>query len=578
MKGYLIAEEGPLTGLIIRMEEGEEWLLGRDPDLSFQVLEDPMVSRKHLICRLTPKGFIVENLSFTNPASLNGTPITDPAALEEGDILQIGGTLFRFTETDPAGLQPINETKSTDHYPTIIEEENPLDILAFSEGLDQRWMLKVISGPNTGAEFGLEEGVTYILGKDPQTCDVIFQDLSVSRQHAKIHLKSNTEILIEDLKSKNGTFVNGRAIEEPTLLTSQDLVALGTTSFLMIDREQTRETIYSPAPAFISQEEELEKEEKLEKTQERVEKSWKDLLIPTRHLILAGAFGFLLLVGLFSAIALFQSKPVEVAKVDTSHLLKEIFKKFPGVEYSYNESMGKIFLIGDVISEIEKQELMYHIKNLSFIHSMEDGVVVDEIVFSDMNAFIAKNPAWRAVTMSALAPGRFVLRGYVQTLQDASSLMEYLAMNFPYNEKLENQVVVASNLEAQVQSLLTEKGFLNVSFQLSNGEIILGGRVNDASEHAFQELIKELKKLSGIRSVKNFVILTTASTARINISDRYKVTGTSKFGKTNQWVVINGQILTMGDILDGMIITHLESDAIFLEKDGLKYRINYNQQ
>src|ERR1700689_600195 len=102
MAAYLIAEEGPLSGLIVRFEQGEEWILGRDPDEAGQVLEDPMVSRKHVICRLTPEGYLLENLSAVNPATQNGKVITEPILLREGDIIQIGSTFFRFTEMDPA--------------------------------------------------------------------------------------------------------------------------------------------------------------------------------------------------------------------------------------------------------------------------------------------------------------------------------------------------------------------------------------------------------------------------------------------------------------------------------------------
>lgn len=577
MKGYLIAEEGPLTGLIIRLEEGSEWIIGRDPSSSFQVLEDPMVSRKHLICRLTEQGFVIENLSYTNPASLNGNPIIDPVSLEEGDILQIGNTLFKFSEHDPSSHEE-QAYGSSFKEPTIFQEETPLDIITLHEPSTGRWMLKVISGPNTGAEFGLDVGQTYIAGKDPSVCDIVFQDLSVSRQHAKLTVQEDGSIAVEDLSSKNGTYLNGHLLEGAKNLVSQDLVAIGTTSFLLIDKEQTRETIYSPTPIpplFVEKQEEIKEE--IDEEQE-AKKSFKEMVIPTKHLILAGCFGFLLLVGITSALSLFKAHPVSVVSVDDEKMLKDLFKKFPGVEYSFNKPLGKIFIMGNVISDVEKQELYYLLKSLPFLQTIEDSVIVDEIVCSDMNAFIAKNPNWRAVSMSALSPGKFTIRGYVQTLQDATSLMEYLAQNFPYNEKLENQVVVANNLEAEIQSLLVEKGFINVSFQLANGEIVLGGRVNDQSETQFNTLIKELKKMQGIRSVKNFVIITTASTTRINLSEKYKVTGTSKLGNISQYVVINGQILTSGDLLDGMSITHIESDAVFLEKDGLKYRINYNQQ
>jgi type III secretion system YscD/HrpQ family protein len=575
MAGYLIAEEGPLTGLVIRMEEGTEWIIGRDPDTSFQVLEDPMVSRKHLICRLTDEGFLVENLSSTNPASVNGNPITDPIKLHEGDIVRIGNTLFRFSETD-SNLHP-STPDASEVYPTIFEEETPLDTLSLNEVTNARWMLKVISGPNTGAEFGLELDSEYLIGKDPHTCDIIFQDLSVSRQHAKITLDEHQYVTIEDLKSRNGTYVNGKAIETPIALSSQDLIALGTTSFLLIDREQTRETIYSPTSA-ISQVYETSETEKDKEEALQGKKGWKKLSIPSKHLVLAGTFFVLLLAGVISAISLFKTSHVEIAQTDDQAVLSEALKRFPGVEYSFNPTMGKIFILGDVLTDVDKQELLYLLKSFPFIQSIEDNVVVDEIVWGDMNVFLARNPSWRAVNMAAYAPGKFVLKGYVETMEDSVALMQYVTMNFPYHEKLKNEVVVANTLEMQIQNILIEKGFLNVAFQLGNGELVLSGRVNQESEQEFMDTLKTLKKISGIRFLKNFVIITTASTARINLSDKYKVTGTSKLDNVSQYVVINGQILTTGDTLDGMMITQVEEEAVLLEKDGLKYKINYNQQ
>ena len=101
MAGFLVAEEGPLVGLVIRFEEGEEWILGRDPDVSYQVLEDPMVSRKHVICRLSDDGYVLENLSAINPATVNGKPVEEPTLLQEGDTVQVGNVFFHFTLKDP---------------------------------------------------------------------------------------------------------------------------------------------------------------------------------------------------------------------------------------------------------------------------------------------------------------------------------------------------------------------------------------------------------------------------------------------------------------------------------------------
>ena len=582
MAGFLIAEEGPLAGLVVRMEEGEEWIIGRDPDVCFQVIEDPMVSRKHVIFHLTGEGYQIENLSAVNPATVNGKAVDTPTLLQEGDTIQIGSIFFRYTEKDPAETPSEQQVEAaSEETPTIYEESDELDALAFTGGADARWIIKIISGPNAGAEFGLHEESTYVIGKDPNTCDIIFQDLSVSRQHAEISVTADGKVLIRDLGSRNKVLVNGLEIQQPTELSTQDLIALGTTSFLVIDREQTRETIVSPSAGFeyVPPSKEGEKEAEVAKAaEEAVKKDWKKMIIPTRHLVLAGLFALLLIIALGGVFSLFKSESVTVSVADESQEVSKALKNFPEVEFSFNPSTGKLFLLGHVMTEVDHQEMMYMLRSLPFIHTIDDNVIIDELVWEGTNAIVSKNPNWRGVNLTSIVPGHFVLRGYVQTLDEATKLAEYINLNFPYLDKLDNQVVVENTLEAQIQSLLLEKNLLNVTFQFSNGELILAGRVGSNHESDFNEAIKMLKKVKGVRMVKNFVIITSPTSDVINITSKYKVTGSSKLGNVSQYVVINGKILSSGDTLDGMKITTIEENSIFLEKDGIKYLINYNQQ
>lgn len=582
MAGFLIAEEGPLAGLVVRMEEGEEWIIGRDPDVCFQVIEDPMVSRKHVIFHLTGEGYQIENLSAVNPATVNGKTVDTPTLLQEGDTIQIGSIFFRYTEKDPAETPSEQQVEAaSEETPTIYEESDELDALAFAGGADARWIIKIISGPNAGAEFGLHEESTYVIGKDPNTCDIIFQDLSVSRQHAEISVTADGKVLIRDLGSRNKVLVNGLEIQQPTELSTQDLIALGTTSFLVIDREQTRETIVSPSAGFeyVPPSKEGEKEAEVAKTaEEAVKKDWKKMIIPTRHLVLAGLFALLLIIALGGVFSLFKSESVTVSVADESQEVSKALKSFPEVEFSFNPSTGKLFLLGHVMTEVDQQEMMYMLRSLPFIHTIDDNVIIDELVWEGTNAIISKNPNLRGVNLTSIVPGHFVLRGYVQTLDEAAKLAEYINLNFPYLDKLDNQVVVENTLEAQIQSLLLEKRLLNVTFQFSNGELILAGRVGSNHESDFNEAIKMLKKVKGVRMVKNFVIITSPTSDVINITSKYKVTGSSKLGNVSQYVVINGKILSSGDTLDGMKITSIKENSIFLEKDGIKYLINYNQQ
>ena len=80
-----------------------------------------------------------------------------------------------------------------------------------------------------------------------------------------------------------------------------------------------------------------------------------------------------------------------------------------------------------------------------------------------------------------------------------------------------------------------------------------------------------------MRLVKNFVVFTSETTSVIDLTSKYKVTGSSRLGNKSQYVVINGKILSAGESLDGMKIMEIAENSVFLEKDGIKYKINYNQ-
>jgi hypothetical protein len=42
-------------------------------------------------------------------------------------------------------------------------------------------------------------------------------------------------------------------------------------------------------------------------------------------------------------------------------------------------------------------------------------------------------------------------------------------------------------------------------------------------------------------------------------------------------VILNGKIYTIGDLVEGMTLTAIEPTTILLEKDGLRYRIDYTR-
>jgi DNA-binding winged helix-turn-helix (wHTH) protein len=73
-------------------------------------------------------------------------------------------------------------------------------------------------------EFVLQSRQT-VLGRDP-SAGVCVDHPSVSRRHARISIESDKAIL-EDLGSRNGTFLNGRRIDGPVTVHDKSVIGLG---------------------------------------------------------------------------------------------------------------------------------------------------------------------------------------------------------------------------------------------------------------------------------------------------------------------------------------------------------------
>ncbi len=77
-----------------------------------------------------------------------------------------------------------------------------------------------------GREFPLYDGVN-VLGRDP-SADVQIDDVTVSRRHASITVAG--DVTLQDLESKNGTFIDGVRLTDSTPLADGQTFVLGDVS------------------------------------------------------------------------------------------------------------------------------------------------------------------------------------------------------------------------------------------------------------------------------------------------------------------------------------------------------------
>ena len=91
-------------------------------------------------------------------------------------------------------------------------------------------------GPNKGDEFPVMQGTT-IVGRNHNGCQINLFDKRTSHLHFKI-VKDGKIFYVEDLDSRNGTFLNGKDIghRNRATITAGDVITLGGTKLLFSEK------------------------------------------------------------------------------------------------------------------------------------------------------------------------------------------------------------------------------------------------------------------------------------------------------------------------------------------------------
>lgn len=180
---------------------------------------------------LEPKAFaLLELLVERRPAAVAKSVIRDRlwprTFVSESSLTRLVGQLRRALEADERFLRTVHGFGyAFDDEEPIVDPVSPAAPRAESSGA-------IASGPCLvwrERVFPLAEGES-VLGRDPGV-DVFVDVPGVSRRHARIVVRGE-EATIEDLGSKNGTFVEDRRVPGPTPLGDRSHLRLGRTTLV----------------------------------------------------------------------------------------------------------------------------------------------------------------------------------------------------------------------------------------------------------------------------------------------------------------------------------------------------------
>lgn len=103
-------------------------------------------------------------------------------------------------------------------------------------------ILLVMEGRRPGQRVFVDQP-EFVIGRD-EGCELVIADRQVSRRHARIR-HEDAGYVLEDLGSKNGTFVNGKELDAPRLLQDGDEVQIALCCKLaFVDAEATAPVLF----------------------------------------------------------------------------------------------------------------------------------------------------------------------------------------------------------------------------------------------------------------------------------------------------------------------------------------------
>ncbi|MGH8598853.1 MAG: FHA domain-containing protein, partial [Gammaproteobacteria bacterium] len=131
---------------------------------------------------------------------VNGKSATGPTPVQHGDWVTVSDIVYQVKLTTSSGPRAASRAPAPEPPPAISDEQRPASAPAGN--------VRVLIGRHQG-------------------CALTIDSPLISREHASLTANGG-EWLIEDLRSVNGTFVNGRRIRAPIALNTGDRVGIAT--------------------------------------------------------------------------------------------------------------------------------------------------------------------------------------------------------------------------------------------------------------------------------------------------------------------------------------------------------------
>lgn len=183
------------------------------------VLTGQGIAERHCQIHVTGTGANLQVSEGGGAVTVNGRPVVDIMALRGGDQIAIGPVVAKYVIVEAARSAPSESSGGPDEDTGATRVRMAVP----------KYVLRGVSGAVFGKVFPV--GGPVAIGRAPE-CDISVQGEEISRRHALVK-PTPDGLSVEDLGSSNGTYVNGKRVQQ-AFLNAGDELKLDTVRFIVV--------------------------------------------------------------------------------------------------------------------------------------------------------------------------------------------------------------------------------------------------------------------------------------------------------------------------------------------------------
>lgn len=448
---------------------------------------------------------------------------------------------------------------------------------------NEKYLLKILSGPHQGAEVALDEG-DLIIGSALDS-DLILSDTLVAPHHLKV-VVTDTGVSIVPLESP--VYFDGQEIAKDAYFAVEPFkfISLGTTHFVIgpiegewpalsaadipnltkMEKEETQETFGEGEIPGI--------EETTDRSIEAIEdQKAKQLEQKKRNWIIIGSSIAFLIIIIIATVVFVSSGKEKPLPIDLKKSINEVINsKGLGKNLTVEENNGNYIIKGWVNDYEQRDELE------EALHKISPEVVIDIRAGTEAIANVKDLLSGLGASFTfveGIEPGKVRVYGYHGDDLAWESIKSDIARDIPGLKLLKDEVMTPKKLYATIAKIIDEDKVGDMVQYVPQKEgIILKGMISQGDIPKVKESIMHLQSAVGPGvPIKNQIVVAKPEDLYLDLDIDSVIIGKQGFIITK-----SGQRLFEGGVLKGgYVIEKISREGIILRKDDKTVTLNLGE-